>query len=117
SFIQVDTPKMMIEYMKDGAYWAIVPISLGLYMQEENIAGIYPLEDPAPARTCYIVTRENSDEKTRKVKEEIFRMKTSVYEYDINIKMLSHYTGKHFYYYDNFYDVSMTVAFGTLDWM
>src|SRR5699024_5629583 len=80
SFIQVDTPKMMIEYMKDGAYWAIVPISLGLYMQEENIAGIYPLEDPAPARTCYIVTRENSDEKTRKVKEEIFRMKTSVYE-------------------------------------
>jgi len=31
--------------------------------------------------------------------------------------MLSHYTGKHFYYYDNFYDVSMTVAFGTLDWM
>lgn len=77
SFIQIDTPKMMIEYMKDAGYWAIVPISLGLYMQEENVAEIYPLEDPAPTRTCYIVTRENSDDETIKVKEEIFRMKAA----------------------------------------
>ncbi len=75
SFIQIDTPKMMIEYMKDSGHWAIVPISLGLYMQEHGIADIFQLQDPAPPRTCYIVTRENSEDETIKMKDEIFKMK------------------------------------------
>lgn len=76
SFIQIDTPKMMIEYMKDSSHWAIVPISIAGYMKEKNIVEIFSLEDPAPDRTCYLVTRENSDEGTREVKDEIFRMKS-----------------------------------------
>lgn len=78
SFIQVDTPKMMIEYIRDSAYWAIVPISLASYMKRKNIAEIFTLEDPPPARTCYIVNRENSDEDIMVVRDEILKMKPSL---------------------------------------
>ncbi|GEN86798.1 LysR family transcriptional regulator [Oceanobacillus sojae] len=69
SHIQIDTVKMLQEFIVDSNLWAIVPVSVARSLYKDEIVNVYMLEDPPPDRICYIVEREGGNRYSKKINE------------------------------------------------
>lgn len=54
---QVDTGELLLVFMNEPKYWAIVPVSMANNLKETNSITIHTLIEPPPKRTCYRIQR------------------------------------------------------------
>ncbi|WP_040984423.1 LysR family transcriptional regulator [Oceanobacillus jeddahense] len=69
TYIQIDTVKMLQDFIVDSNLWAIVPVSVARSMYEDGLVNVYMLEDPPPDRICYIVEREGGSRYSKRINE------------------------------------------------
>lgn len=78
TYIQIDTAKMLLEFLSKGEYWAVVPVSIARNFHKQGWIDVCLLEDPPPFRNCYQVEREGLNIHAQQVSEFIFQSKTRI---------------------------------------
>lgn len=78
TYIQIDTAKMLQEFLSEGEHWAIVPVSIARNFHNKGWVDVFLLEDPPPSRTCYQLEREGLSPHSHQISEFILQSKLRI---------------------------------------
>lgn len=80
TFIQIDTAKMLGDFLEEEEMWAIVPVSIARDFHEKGLVDVFLLKDPPPSRSCFQVEKEGMNGRIKQVSELILASKAEIGE-------------------------------------
>lgn len=80
TFIQIDTAKMLGDFLEEEEMWAIVPVSIARDFHEKGLVDVFLLKDPPPSRSCFQVEKEGMNDRIKQVCELILASKAEIGE-------------------------------------
>lgn len=80
TFIQIDTAKMLGDFLEEEETWAIVPVSIARDFHGKGLVDVFLLKDPPPSRSCFQVEKEGMDGRIKQVSELILASKAEIGE-------------------------------------
>ncbi|MGO1059585.1 LysR family transcriptional regulator [Planococcus sp. FY231025] len=80
TFIQIDTAKMLKDFLEEDEMWAIVPVSIARDFHKQGLVDVFTLTDPPPSRSCFQVEKEGINSRVKQVSELILKSKPKIDE-------------------------------------
>jgi DNA-binding transcriptional LysR family regulator len=78
TFIQIDTAKMLGDFLEEEGMWAIVPVSIARDFHKKRLVDVFLLTDPPPSRSCFQVEKIGNNNRIQQVSELIQQSKTEI---------------------------------------
>ncbi|MCJ1909977.1 LysR family transcriptional regulator [Planococcus ruber] len=80
TFIQIDTAKMLGDFLEEEGMWAIVPVSIARDFHAKGLVDVFLLTDPPPSRSCFQVEKEGGNSQVKEVSKLILGLKAEIEE-------------------------------------
>lgn len=83
---QVDTGELIVVYLQEPEYWAVVPVSMANHLSRIHPVSIHPLVETPPKRICYRV-QQREPSKAIEIFDECFEMVRDEIEENMNLDL------------------------------
>lgn len=80
TFIQIDTAKMLGDFLDEEGMWAIVPVSIARDFHKKELVDVFLLKDPPPSRSCFQIEKKGMNSRVKQVSELILESRAEIGE-------------------------------------
>lgn len=80
TFIQIDTAKMLGDFLEEEGMWAIVPVSIARNFHKKELVDVFLLKDPPPSRSCFQIEKKGMNSRVKQVSELILESRAEIEE-------------------------------------